>query len=765
MIVVICLVAMGASYWVLYQHYRNFGVGEKNDAVYRVESLLLDMRLRLRGVRQPSGRVGVLAIDERTIQEFGRWPFSRKYYVKAFENLKKLGVHWVGFDSIFSEPEQTKLREVAAEMEQFGSDQANIPSMEQSLAKIRQYLIVSPGDLEFSEAISEFENIVLGYFFSNEMSTRSAGANVNPFPQMKAMMRSATTTEFPNGKQLNDYNYLLNPPGIVPNLELYTKATSHYGFFSNQADDDAIYRWVSLLANVGGSLMPSLALKTVAEYLDREIYVLFDEFGVENVILLDSKNEESPIEIPVDIKGTGRMLVNHLGPGETFHHFSLADAYHNTFSPSEVESLKGSLLLLGATATGINDIRPNPFDPLIFGVENHAAVIENILTQDFLKRPAKVYEFELVAILVLGLIFCPIMVFGNSKISAISVVALAVSYYFIDQYVWFNQGIWVFMGVPAFELLFMFVGGTLYKYSTEEAEKKKVKGAFQHYLSPEVISQVLSEPEALKLGGQKKELTVFFSDVRDFTSISESLTPERLCELMNDYFTPMTEIILRSGGVLDKYIGDAIMAFWGAPLALKNAPDTACHAAIEMLFSLEKLRSDFDQKGFPRIEIGIGINTGPMSVGNMGSGDRFTYTVMGDSVNLGARLEGLTKQYGVKALVSGNTVSLLDRKYHFCRDLDDIRVKGKSEPVRVFELMKPDFLPQEAHLQEFIGIFEHGRATYRERDFIKAEKAFLDCLQMRPDDPCAQLFLDRIEGFKKQAPEEHWDGVYTYYHK
>ncbi|MBF0443890.1 MAG: CHASE2 domain-containing protein, partial [Oligoflexales bacterium] len=431
----------------------------------------------------------------------------------------------------------------------------------------------------------------------------------------------------------------------------------------------------------------------------------------------------------------------------------------------ELKSLNGSVLLLGATATGTNDIRPNPFDPSIDGVENHAAAIDNIISKNFLRRSDKTYEIELMIVLGIGLLFAPLMIWGKAIVSGLAVVTFLIGYYYFDMYFWFQKGIWAFMAVPCLEIMIMFITTTLYKYMTEEAEKKKVKGVFQHYLSPDVINQVLDDPENLKLGGEKKELTVFFSDVRGFTTISESLSPEKLCELMNDYFTPMTSIVLRSGGVLDKYIGDAIMAFWGAPIDLPKHPDVAVQASLEMLYALDRVREDFKKKGFPQIDIGIGLNTGPMSVGNMGSGERFTYTVMGDSVNLGSRLEGLTKEYGIKAMMSEFTHAKLTKGKFYTRDLDDIRVKGKMEPVKVFHLMRPDFLSKDSNIWEFIEIFEAGRKAYIRQDWEESKKRFHECLKIKPDDRASFLYLERVGQYMEQSPGENWDGVFTFTHK
>jgi adenylate cyclase len=306
---------------------------------------------------------------------------------------------------------------------------------------------------------------------------------------------------------------------------------------------------------------------------------------------------------------------------------------------------------------------------------------------------------------------------------------------------------------------------TLYKYMTEELERKKLKGAFQHHLSPEVINQMLENPEVMQLGGVRQELTVLFSDVRGFNSISESLSPERLCELMNDYFTPMTSLVLRSGGVLDKYIGDAIMAFWGAPIALPNHADAAAQVALDMLRALDQVKEDFKKKEFPLIDIGIGLSTGPMSVGNMGSLERFTYTVMGDAVNLGSRLEGLTKDYGVRIMISEYTQRQLTPGRFMTRDIDHIRVKGKLEPVHVFELMRPETFSSVPDLLRFIECFHAGRQAYKEKRWDDAIQAFHVCLLQKPGDSVSALYLQRCTEYRQDPPAETWDGVYTFTHK
>ncbi len=764
----LCFGIIISLYYLTFSHYKTFG--RSQDIIFSLETKLLDLRFLTRGPQKPKANVGILAIDEKAIKRFGRFPFSRRYYAKAFENLKKLGVNWIGFDAIFSEPEKMGIDDIKPLLADLNkSSKAQLSNnLAQTMRSFERFSEVSPGDYAFRQGISKFGSVVMGYFYYGlEPEVKAAGREATRFSGLEEMAETSQiyAVILPEGKELSDYP-ALKIPGMLANTPFISQASSHYGFFSNDPDIDAVSRWVTLVRNLDGKLMPSLSLKVAAEALNRDIAVFFDDRGVESISLVNRENDSDTLDIPTDPDGFGRILLNHRGPGKIFQHFSLADAYDNTFSEIEKKKLKGANLLLGATQIGGNDQRPNPFDPALDGVENHAAVIDNILSRDFVKRPANIYALELYIILILGIVFSPIMMFSRAMYSGLAVLTFLTGYYLLDRfYIFGHKGIWAYMGVPFIEIIALFITSTLYKYMTEEREKKKVRGVFSHYLSPEVISQVLEDPAALKLGGEKKELTVFFSDVRGFTTISETLTPEKLCELMNDYFTPMTGIILKSGGVLDKYIGDAIMAFWGAPVHYDNHADRAAHSCIQMLYAMDQLKIDFMAKGLPPIDVGMGLNTGPMAVGNMGSGERFCYTVMGDAVNLGARLEGLTKEYTVKLLISEYTHAKLTPGAFFTRDLDDIRVKGKNEPVKIFEIMRPDILNKTERIIELTETFAAGRGAYLAKNWEEAEKFFMACLAIRADDGPSQLYLERIGQYKNQHPGDNWDGVYTFTHK
>jgi adenylate cyclase len=766
--IAICSGIVAACWFLLFQHYQRASEG---GLVYKLENLLLDFRFLTRGPIPAKNKIGVLAIDEKSLEQFGRWPFSRKYYSQAFANLKELGVKFIGFDSIFSEPERPSIEDAETTLNSLKTmkNGALSSGLKSSLSAIEQMKLSSPADQTFAEGVKNFENIVMGYFyFESQEEVDASGRKEDPYRGLDFMAETnAIQAVFmPEGKQLTQYGDSMQARGIVGNTENIAAASQHFAFFSNNPDSDAIVRWVTMVKIINGSLMPSLALKIAAESMDRDIAVFLNDDSIESISLVSRVNDGDSIDLPIDPLGQGRIVLNHRGPGaSSFRRISLADAYNNTLTPEETEFLKGSTLLMGATAIGINDQRPNPFDATLDGVENHAAAIDNIMAHDFIKRPTDIWFIELGMILFIGLFFSPIMIWSRAANSGMLAIAFLVGYYYFDKYYWFTRGTWSYMGMPFIEISALFISVTLYKYIVEEKEKRKVQGAFAHYLSPEVIDEVM-ESDSLNLGGVRKECTVFFSDVRGFTTISESLSPEQLSQFMNDYFTPMTTIILKSRGCLDKYIGDAIMAFWGAPIPLTDQADIACESAIKMLFALDKVQADFKAKNFPNVDIGIGLNTGAMSVGNMGSSERMAYTVMGDQVNLGARLEGLTKDYGIKVMISEFTVKNLTRPTtHIYRDLDDIKVKGKNESTRVFELMRPDTLPQEAAVKNLIAEFEAGRKEYRLQEWKKAEQHFMKCIMLRPDDGPANTYIKRIAEYKKNPHIEDWDGVYTFKHK
>ena len=626
----------------------------------------------------------------------------------------------------------------------------------------------SLADVTLANAIRDFGKVVLGYYFYSSSDRDVVSVlGASKFEALKYLRQSTIELyQTPQGLDLNSYAEL-QLAAVVGNTATIAESSNYAGFFNNDPeDDDAIWRNVNLVKIADGRLLPALALKMASSIMNRQIFVNFDRVGVEFIILTDEDNEANSVEIPLDPVGNGKYFINHLGKSKVLPHISLADAHDDSFSAKERHSLKGISLLLGPTAIAVNDLRANPFDSTFNGVEQHATVVDNILSKRFLRRPKDVMLTEIKVLVLLASIFALVLSFSSAFVSALCLILTYVVYFYVDKYLWFSKGVWVFIATPYLQATVMFLTVTIYKYFAEERERRKVKGAFQHYLSAEVMEQVLTDPDKLKLGGDRRECTMFFSDVRDFTSISESLPPDKLVELMNDYLSPMTEIILKNGGVLDKYIGDAIMAFWGAPLDSPDQADVAANVILRMLEKLEELRKVFPQKKFPPLDIGCALNTGIVSVGNMGSNERFAYTVMGDAVNLCARLESITKEYGARCLISENTFQRMKRRESFLlRDIDDIVVKGKRESVKIYELMHPSYFLMPAVIPEFIGEFESMRKAYRRQDWATAKRHLQACLAIKPEDGPSGLYFRRIKELELLPHIENWDGVQRFKQK
>ncbi|APJ04547.1 CHASE2 domain-containing protein [Silvanigrella aquatica] len=736
------------------------------DLVGQLERELYDIRFKLRGPQKMSGVVGALTADDKSIEKFGRWPFPRGIYEKVFQNLKKAGVKWIGFDVFFSEPSHRLLSESIPDLKEIVSLQNKNPALFDS--KIASLLEASPGDVSLGKGIDDFGNIVQGFFYI-ESSSQLKSSNYNWQSSFLRLKNSSIDfMDFPTGYHLEQYNDLKSP-GAVTNTNVVAGKSKYMGFANNQSDSDGLIRKAILVKSIEPYnqqgkkistplLVPSLALSLAANYLSSGIIIHFDPSGIDSIELYPSSSKKNTIKIPVYFDGTGKLLINHYGEFSQIPHISLEDAYNNNL-PKNIPQI----LVYGGTATGTNDKRPSPFDENFDGVGHHIAIIENILTQNFMQRPISAPLLEVTLLLLSGIIFSYVLKYMSALKSSFFILSILIIFYIIDEKYLFGKGYWFYAGMFYLQSVSIYFGITIFKYFTEEREKKKVKGAFQHYLNPAVINQLMEHPERLKLGGEKKFMTVFFSDVRGFTTISEALSPEKLTALLNEYFTPMTKIILDSNGLLDKYIGDAIMAVWGAPIAIENHADRALSSSIKMLDELEKLQLKWKNEGLPFLDIGIGLNTGDMVVGNMGSDQRFDYTVLGDAVNLGARLEGINKNYGTRIICSEFTKQSLKEPNKFLlRELDNIQVKGKNEPVRIFEVMRF----QDTDRQKAINLaqtFEEGLSLYRQQKWDDAIQKFKKAIEVNEgNDPPSQEFIERCKYLKNKGLEKDWNGVWVF---
>lgn len=455
------------------------------------------------------------------------------------------------------------------------------------------------------------------------------------------------------------------------------------------------------------------------------------------------------------------FLINYFGRPYSYQIISFADAFDNQMlerSSGQHLDLNNKIILIGEMGTGIHDEQyvPTSFGTAMPGVEIHANAIQTLLTQRFLIEQTS--QQVLIMIILMVLVSLGLFLFVRLSLS-VGLFALSLGGYLISAFVSFSLGVVLNMIYPFLVLLVSFVVAYLYRYVMEVRAQKKTKRAFSRYVSQSLVNKILENPDQLKLGGDKKELTVFFSDIANFTSLSENLKPEKLVSQLNEYLDAMSEIILKSEGTVDKYIGDAIMAFWGAPIPQADHAIRACIAALEYQATLSELNRSWERKKKVTFPARIGINTGELLVGNIGSKNRFDYTVIGDTVNLASRLEGANKLFGTDILISESTYKAA--KDHIeVREIDLIAVKGKKKPVRIYELMarSGQLTNKQEKLKEH---FEEGLEQYQNQRWKEAIKAFSLALKLAPGDGPAQCYLERCEGYSINPPAKNWDGVFV----
>jgi adenylate cyclase len=573
------------------------------------------------------------------------------------------------------------------------------------------------------------------------------------------------------------WNWVVNIPEFVANSK-YT------GYFNADQDSDGTIRRTRLISRAGLHYMPSIALKAllVSQNLNAEVLMTKNprtvaSTQVTDFRLIDRKTGEDRGTIPSD--SDGRLILNYYGSEKMFPHVSLVQllgddpqieyeqqvyrpqSHHFELTRAKVDKrqfFKDKILFVGLTATGVFDLRVTPFQENYPGVETHATALDNMMQHRFLRSSADEGVMLPLICLVLGVILSLIIDSVSAVPGLFTTLFVLFAIAMIDKYTLFQRGIVVVILFPLLLTLSLYVVLTFYKYLTEERSKKQLRSVFQKYVSPAIVEEVLSHPDRVELGGRKMEVTVFFSDVRDFTSISEKLDPKVLADLLNEYLTPMTDLVFKNRGTLDKYMGDAIMAFFGAPLSFKDHGKWACRCALEHARRLQELNEHFRKRQLPELRMGIGLNTGEVSVGNMGSQSVRNYTVMGDQVNLASRLEGATKQYGVDILISHTTYEAVKKSF-LCREVDWLRVKGKKQGVQVYELLSEGFTDSKRrHLAE---TFSAGYQLYRARQFQEALAQFEAALQADPNDVVSQLYIQRSQEFIGNPPPEDWDGIYT----
>lgn len=701
-----------------------------------------------RGPLVPGNETAIAAIDEKSISELGRWPWPRSTIARLVDLLKKGGAKAIGFDIVFSEPDDRAdlktIDALTAEMKKSGVTDSNVLNL------LQRQRASAGEDGILAASIQKAGNITLGYFFHfSQQENEKELAHITQYRMEDHAARIVNSRYSAVNSLSGTSNDGYLPRAFAPetNISILAAAAQNSGFFNTLPDSDGSNRWAPLVVALGENYYSSLAVSMVCSYLDFPVLSLNLESYGANSIGIGEKT------IPTN--ESGQLLINYLGPPRTFPHYSVADILSGTIPP---DTFRDKIVLVGATAVGIYDLRVTPFSSTFPGVEIHATVIDNILHENFLTHSSFIRMIDVGAIILFGLIM-GLLVSRLRPISGMASALLIIAVFIAMNFLaFFRFNVWLNLVYPLTTMMMIYLGITIYHYFKEEQEKKKIRSAFQYYLTSSVINEMLKNPGKLKLGGDRRNLTVLFSDIRGFTTISEKMTPEELIMLLNEYLTAMTNQVFYYDGLLDKYMGDAIMAVFGAPLDQPDHARRACLTALAMMRELRRLQNKWEAEGRPVFDIGIGINSGEMVVGNMGSAMRFDYTVMGDMVNLGSRLEGANKEYGTNIIISEFTYNHV-KDTICCREIDSVRVKGKTRPVRIFELLgeKKD----EPGYQNLIKVFATGLTLYRDGKWDDAIAAFQDACKIKHDDFVSTTYIERCKTLKQHPPAHPWDGVFV----
>jgi adenylate cyclase len=655
-----------------------------------------DAMFMARGQRPAPSGVVIVAVDEKSVNELGRWPWTRKTTAALITALSEAKT--VAVDMVFSEPQD------------------------------------AASDAALAGAVASRSNVVLGYFFRGDTSAVPEPSAMSSLEKSRIslLIDDAGTRPWPAF------------PSVETNTPMIGAGAAGFGAFNTMPAEDGIYREMGLVFGYGPGVYPSLPLEALSSHLGGDVVVRLAEYGVDGLFL-------GPLEVPVD--ESGALMLNYYGPSGSFKTWPAADVIKGRVPAGE---FAGKLVFVGVTEKAVYDIRPTPLDSLFPGVELHATAAANVLESDFIIRDGRVIAFDalitLLAPLFLGLALSKVRrtVAGLAGFIVLSVSVVAGEFILFSVF-----NIMPAVVYPVLSIAVCYISGEAYRNLVAEKRSRYLKRAFSSYVSPELVSEILDDPGALKLGGEKRVVSVLFSDIRGFTGISERFSPEELVEFLNRYLSPMTGIVLEEKGMVDKYIGDAIMAVFNAPVEVEGHAGRACTAALRMTGALASFNARWEGSGYPTIEIGIGVNTGEAVVGNMGAELKLNYTAIGDTVNLASRLEGMNKVYGTSILVSGATKEAAAEAFLF-REVDFVRVAGKERPIAVYELAGRK--GADPAKEEACARFEAALALFRARRFEEAGSAFatLSALGDRP----SAVYLERCVEFAKTPPPAGWDGAY-----
>lgn len=716
-----------------------------------MEYKTIDLRFKSRGQIAPRSDIVLAVIDERSLAKEGKWVWPRAKLARLVDILSEAGARVIAFDIGFLEADETDkslAKALSMLQKRLEAEGRAMPGLETQLKEIQA---LSANDQLLADAIARAKaKVVLGYFF--QITDKEAG-HISA-EKLESHRENVSNSRYDLVQYLSAEAQnapLQTASAPQSNIPLIAKTADYSGYFNMFPDPDGAIRRIPAVLRFGDSLYAPLALKTVSAWLDTPLTARIAAYGVAGL-------EAGKHQIPVD--EAGQLMINYLGEEGRFHQVSITDILSGKAGRRQ---FKEKIVMIGATAVAIYDMRVTPFSNAFPGLEIHATLVDNILNNRYLHQPDWLALFDIFAIVVSGLALGFILPRLGAFGGATATLGLFAAYILLCQQLFVRQGLVLNMVYPLALMLAVYVAVTAHQYISESRQKHFIREAFSTFVAPSVVKELIRSPEKLNLGGEERVITAFFSDVQGFTAISERLKPGELVELLNEFLTEMTDIILDYQGTVDKFEGDAIIAFFGAPNEMYSQAHIACQASLRMQARLAELREKWQWHNKPALRMRIGMATGPAVVGNMGSKNRMDYTMMGDTVNTAARLEGVNKLYGTYILVSDTTYQDVGEEI-VCREVDRLHVVGKQRPVSVYQPL--GFATDlDETVMEMKAEYEKGLALYRKQRWEEAIACFERALEQFSEDGPSQTLIQRCRDYLKTPPPENWGGIFSMRYK
>jgi adenylate cyclase len=714
-VIIILFCALSIFFSIIERELQSDQVRETISYASNFENRFYDWRMKaLLDPNKKNEEVVLARIDDDSLQKIGSWPIPRTVWAELMLKLKAFGAKIVGFDVMFPEPAQV-CNETSPD-EIFKNAIADFQSIEGNKV-IMAYTLAEHYEEIFKETPEDLYNFMMD-------SQQSGGAHLS--------QKYVSSHTYPIKK-------LLEP-------------TPDMGYISMLEDADGVFRHYQLVANVDTLYMPSLGMKAFESFTGKKTKLNIGSSGTATLEYDDVK---------LFINNNGETKIRWLGGVDNYDSVSIYEILSG--DPNKDEKLKARLnnkiIFIGSTAIGAHDLRNTPIDSKTPGVYAHMNMVHMLMHKYFYQSLEDSVKISLIGMAIGLAILIGVMMLNNAILDIVTLIILMTGVWYVDLKYFLPEGyeLRLFFVMNSFILTYSWV--TFLNFYQASKEKKQIKGTFARYVAPAIVNEMLNNPEKLKVGGEKKDITCLFSDVRDFTSISEKLTATELSRALNKYMGAMTDIVFDTMGTLDKYIGDAIVAYWGAPVDLPDHPNLAVGAAVKMLEALPAINEQFKAEGLPEFKIGLGLNSGECSLGNMGSDKIFSYTALGDNMNLGARLESLCKHYGAQIIISEFTLARIDQNKFVTRHIDNVKVKGKTKPVSIYEVLYNGHRLMAD--QAMLNTYKEAYKKYIEMDFKAALKMFNEFLTKYSDDKPANRLKAMCEQYIDVPPAPGEDHTIT----